>query len=296
MPRFFRLGLKKKQGLMGYVFVFPFALGFGLFFISPFVQAIIFSLNELRITETGFDLKFVGMQNFYHALFVDAVFRRALVEVTLQMFADIPLILIFSFFAANLLNQRFKGRMFARVIFFLPVIFAAEAVLMVTGADYMQQVANPAAREVFNVIRFGDFLMDLRLPERFVGYILHAINHLPTIIRSSGIQILIFLAALQSIPRSLYEAADIEGATGWENFWMITFPMITPLFLVNIIFTIINFFTTPANPLVGLIRSAAWGGAGYGVSVAMAWLYFSIIAVMMGVAYLITRKMVYYET
>lgn len=296
MSKIFKLGLKRKQGLMGYVFVFPFVLGFSLFFLSPFIQAIVFSLNEFRLTETGFELNFVGMQNFYHAVFVDAVFRRALVETALQMFADIPLILIFSFFAANLLNQKFRGRMLARVVFFLPVIFAAEAILMVTGADYMQQVSNPAEREIFNVIRFGDFLKDIRMPENFVDYILHAINHLPVIIRSSGIQILIFLAALQSIPKSLYEAADIEGATGWESFWMITFPMITPLFLVNIIYTIISFFTTPANPLVQLIRDAAWGGAGFGVSVAMAWLYFLVITIILGISYLFTRKMLYYET
>lgn len=294
MTKISRLGLKKKQGLMGYAFIFPFILGFSLFFLAPLIQAIVFSLNELRITETGFELKFVGMQNFYHALFIDAVFRRALVETALQMFADIPMVLIFSFFAANLLNQKFRGRMFARVIFFLPVIFAAEAILMVTGADYMQQVSNPAEREIFNVIRFGEFLKDIRMPENFVDYILYAINHLPVIIRSSGIQILIFLAALQSIPSSLYEAAAIEGATGWESFWLITFPMITPLFLVNIIFTIINYFTTPANPLVQLINDATWGGAGYGVSVAMTWLYFLVITIMLGIAYLITRKMLYY--
>lgn len=291
----FRLTLSKKRALLGYAFTLPFAVGFAVFFLYPLVQSIIFSFNELRIVPTGYQLESVGWDNYYHSLFVDPDFRRLFVETLIRLLTDIPTILIFSFFAANLLNQKFKGRALARVIFFLPVILSAEIILQVQQADYMQQAMTLSQEGMFSIQELDAFLRTLKLPPFLIDFIVNAINHVPEIIRASGIQILIFLAALQSIPASLYEAADMEGATGWENFWKITFPLISPMLLVNVVYTIIDMFTSPTNELLVLIKKTAWGGAGFGVSVAMSWMFFAAIIILLIICIRLVGQMVHYE-
>ena len=126
--------------------------------------------------------------------------------------------------------------------------------------------------------------------------IFQAINEVPLIIRSSGIQILIFLAALQSIPKSLYEAAHMEGATGWEAFWKITFPLVSPLLLVNVVYTIVDSFTAADNALLELIQNSAWSGSGFGVSTAMSWIYFAAVLAILAVTIILLGRRVHYET
>lgn len=292
----FRLSLEAKKSALGYAFTMPFAIGFALFFLYPFIQSMIFSVNELQITKTGYELTFVGLKNYYHALFVDPQFRRVFVESMVGMLIDIPTILMFSLFAATLLNQKFRGRLLARVIFFLPVILSAEIATKINQSHYMGEAMDMAQQGLFNIKNIGTALTQLKLPPGFVMFIIDAINRVPEIIRASGIQILIFLAALQSIPSSLYEAAEMEGATAWEGFWKITFPLMSPLFLVNIVYTIIDTFTTPTNKLMRLIKASAWGGAGFGVSAAMSWFYFAAIVLILGITLLIVSRNVYYES
>jgi ABC-type sugar transport system permease subunit len=138
--------------------------------------------------------------------------------------------------------------------------------------------------------------MYLKLPEGLLTYIVQGSERISEIIRSSGIQILIFLAGLQSIPSSLYEVAKIEGATGWESFWMVTLPLLSPLIVTNIVYSIIDFFTAPSNELVNFIQDNTFGGAGYGVSMAMSWLYFVLVGIfLLLTAGLISRKVVYMD-
>ena len=137
--------------------------------------------------------------------------------------------------------------------------------------------------------------MDMRLPEGFLAFILQAVNYIPDIIRSSGIQIFIFLAGLQSIPGSLYEAADIEGATSWENFWLITVPLMSPIIVVNIVYTIVASFTAADNQLLSLIRQTSFGGGGYGIGVAMAWVYFLVIGIFLLIVLKIISRWVFYQ-
>ena len=296
MRRSRRLSLKTQKSLLGLLFTLPFILGFGAFLAWPFIQSIIFSVSKLTIVPTGYVLDFVGLQNYRHALLVDAKFRQVFMETVVTMAARIPVILVFSFFAANLLNQRFPGRTLARVIFFLPVVMGAEITLKMQKADYMQQAMSLSESGLIPLRVIRESLVSLKLPLAFVNFIFEAINQVPVIIRSSGIQILISLAALQSIPRSLYEAADMEGATAWESFWKITFPVISPLMLVNVVYTIVDSFTAPDNRLLELIQETAWAGAGFGVSTAMSWFYFSIIVVILAITGFFAGRGVHYET
>lgn len=296
--RRFKLTLRQRDNIMGYIFILPFIIGFILFILSPVVQSIVLSTNEVRITSTGFELDYIGLSNYNFALRVHADFVEELVNVMRLMLMNVFWILVFSFFAALLLNQRFRGRLIARVIFFLPVIMSSGVILKLEQEDYMMGMLEGTVEETFNFVNFdalSSFLMRLRIPDGFMETIALAVDNIPTIINASGIQILIFLAGLQSISPSLYEAAEVEGGTAWENFWLITLPMISPLILTNMVYTIVDFFISPNNTLVQMIRNTTFQGAGFGVSAAMSWIYFTAIAVILGITLLIFNRLVFYH-
>ncbi|HKM17877.1 MAG TPA: sugar ABC transporter permease, partial [Limnochordia bacterium] len=221
-----RFSLRTREAINGHLFTLPFVIGFIAMFLYPFIQSIMFSLSELEISTEGYKLIWVGLDNYYNALFVNAEYPRLLAETALQMLRDVPLILVFSFFAAILLNQRFKGRLFARVVFFLPVILAADIIMRMESADYISAFLDASLAEeaavqgtlgtIFSRGQLVSVLMYMKLPQQLVTYIVSGSEQIATIIRSSGVQILIFLAGLQSISPSLFEVAKIEGATGWE--------------------------------------------------------------------------------
>lgn len=111
---------------------------------------------------------------------------------------------------------------------------------------------------------------------------------------ASGIQIIIFLSGLQTISTSMYEAADIDGCTKWESLWKITFPMISPLFLVNWIYTIVDFCMRSDNEVMEKISDTMIVDLNYGFASAMAWSYFLIVIAIIGISSLIISKGVYY--
>ena len=299
--RRFRLNLRAREAVSGYLFTLPFTLGFLVMFLRPFIQSIVFSLSKLELSSIGYSLTYVGLDNYYNALFVNAEYPRLLLETAGAMFYSVPLILVFSFFAAILLNQDFKGRTAARVIFFLPVILGADIIGRMESADYVTLFLEEGILDVDEMTFVGreqllSLIMYLKFPEELLTYIVMGSLRIAEIIRSSGVQILIFLAGLQAIPPSYYEVAKIEGATGWESFWKVTFPLLSPLIVINIVYSIIDFFTSPRNELVEFIRSSMFGSAGYGVSMAMSWIYFGVVAVfLLLTAGLISRKVVYMD-
>lgn len=292
----FRLGLERRRAFTGYIYVFPFIVGFALFFVRPFVQSVIFSLSELRVTQTGYVLKFVGLNNYHYALRVDPSFVRAFTETMVQTLTAIPAVLVLSFFAATLLNQEFRGRTLARVIFFLPVILGAGVLVRMGQQQLMLGEGTAAGSGILSGQSVRFLFARLRLPVGFIQYITDAVDRIPGIVNASAIPILIFLAGLQSIPGSLYEAAQIEGATSWESFWKITFPLLSPLFMVNIVFVIVDSFAAGNNPVVQHIEGIAWGRGIYGVSVAMTWMYFSAVGLLLLIIFgLLSRRVFYHE-
>jgi ABC-type sugar transport system permease subunit len=294
--RSFGMTLRQKRNYVGYVFVLPFIVGFLLFFLLPFIQSIEFSISELVIGRDGYELNYVGLRNYYQALFVSPQFREVFFGQVRQMMLNVPAILMFSFFAAILLNGEFKGRWLARVIFFLPVIMSAGIVLQLEKYDFMYDVGRAGGFSGTGIAgtNLKLFLNELKLPVVFIELLVTAVENVSDIIRKSGMQILVFLAGLQSIPSYLYEACDIEGATAWERFWIITFPLMTPSMVANIIYSIVDSFTAGDNELVRFIHTTAFGGMGYGVSVAMSWLYFMVIAVILALVVAVTSKRTYY--
>lgn len=296
-----KLSLTQKRSMLGLLFIAPWLLGFIFLFAGPLAQSIRFSFNKLTVAPTGYELENVGWRNFTDALFVDANFNRILTESVLGMVVDVPLILFFSLFSAVLLNQKFRGRGIARAIFFLPVILASGAVAAAESSGLINLVGNAEVAEQlgqassqFNIRSMVMILAEAGFPITFIDYIVEAVMRIYEIISSSGVQILIFLAALQSVPGNLYEVAKIEGATAYETFWKVTFPMVSPLILTNIIYTIIDSFSD--SPVTRMIYETAFKTQNFGLSAAMAWLYTIVVSILLIVmGYIVSRKTFYHN-
>lgn len=301
LSRKWSVSLSRKRRLAGLLFTLPFIAGFVFFFLYPFVQTILYSLSTLVIQRTGYELTYSGLKNYNYALRVDPNYVRAVADTVVRLVTDIPLTLAFSLFAAVILNQKFKGRMLARVVFFLPVIYGAGIILKMEANSYMDQLLQSSQMGNINTGFFSPqslerFFMDLKLPSWVLDYIITAQNRFTDIIKASGVQILIFLAGLQSIPSSLYESAHVEGATGWESFWKITFPMMTPLIMTNTIYTIIQFFGAPSNQVQEVVSAITFQSAeGFGRSAAMTCIYVALILVVLSIVSAIVSKMVMYN-
>lgn len=297
-----KLTLQGKDAVAGYLFIIPFLVGFFGLFLPMLLKSVMFSFSNMTVEKGGYVLEKAansGFEHYIRALTIDPKFNLQLLGAVKDMAVNVPLILIFSFFAANLLNQKFRGRGVARSIFFFPVILTSGIVLGIESSDLLQATLGPEgmlsaddASTVFNVATF--LLKYTNLPSGIVTYLSEAVLGIYDIVIASGVQILIFLAGLQGISPSLYEASNMEGATAWENFWKITFPMISPLILVNAIYTIIDSFTSANNELMSLIKKTIFNDVRYGYGSAMAWIYFLVIAVIISVVGGIIAKRVFY--
>ena len=216
-----RLSLRRQKALTGYLFTLPFVIGFILFFLAPFIQAIIFSLNQLKIVAGGYELIFNKLENYRYALFTDTKFVRVFTETFLHMLLDVPAIIFFSFFAAMLLNQKFRGRLLARSIFFLPVILSSGVILGLESTDYMQTMleqSTSAASSFLSGPMLTEFLMQLKIPREMLLYVINVVDRIPDVIRASGIQILIFLAGLQSISHRCMKLPRWKGHLRGRHF------------------------------------------------------------------------------
>lgn len=297
----FRWTLARRRSLLGIAFISPWLIGFIFLFLYPLLQSIRFSFSKLTIVEGGYELAAIGWSNFKNALMINPTFNRLLTESIVDMIVNVPLILFFSLFSATLLNQKFRGRLAARAIFFLPVILASNAIAAAEASGLINLIGDSnAINEMGNATSSfnSDFivmmLLDLGIPLGFIDYLTEAIMRIYDIVSSSGVQIIIFLAALQGIPGTMYEVAKIEGATAYETFWKITFPMVSPLILTNMIYTIIDSFTT--SPITRTIYTTAFTTQDFGLSAAMSWLYTLVIGVMLIVVGItVSRRVFYYN-
>jgi ABC-type sugar transport system permease subunit len=139
----------------------------------------------------------------------------------------------------------------------------------------------------------GVFL-DLGLPLGLVDYIVDLVSRIYEIVRASSVQIIIFIAALQSISPELYEVSKIEGATAYETFWKITFPMVTPLILTNVVYTIIDKYVT--SEVVNTAYDTAFTTYNCGLSSAMSVLSTIVMCLILTVVcVLISKKTFYYN-
>lgn len=290
--------------MWGYLFILPWILGFILFFIQPLIESLVFSFHKVDIKDTGLVKTFVGWDNYKYALRVDPDFIRNLTDAIKTVCLQVPVILVFSFFVAVLLKQNFHGNKIAKAIFFLPVILASGIFMKmqidnstVDSAVGLTSTLNDESQTlaVLRAFKIENYLAQAGLSQKMINYIVTPINQLFDVISSSGIQIFIFLAGLHSIPDSLYEAAYIEGATGWEAFWKITFPYVSPLILVNTVYSVIDNFTSPSNAAMQQILTVGFDNYVLGTAGAMSWIYFVIICGILGIVSFFISKKVFYQ-
>lgn len=293
--------LSQRQARIGRLFVYPWLIGFLIFFAQPFFQSIMFAFSKLDVFPDGYRLTYVGLKNFVKALQEDPNFIQYLTTEVGNIIVNIPLILMFSLFIAILLNQKFKGRTFVRAVFFLPVVVMSGALLYVLETNSMEQFAMGAQAGMamsnspfVRGIDFRGWLIQVTGNIPFIMPIINAIDRVYEIIWKSGVQILLFLAGLQSIPSSLYEVASVEGATAWESFWKITLPMISPIILVNVVYTIIDSFTDYSNDVLRYILEVAFRRLDHGYAAAIAWLYFLIIGIFLAIVIYVLSKRTFY--
>lgn len=298
MPKL-HLSYEKKKGFYGYGFIALWFVGALIFFIIPVVKSFIYSFYDVKPDIGQLVMSKVGLANFKYAFMTDANFRKNLAEVLGQTAWQTPIIIIFSLFVAIIINQKFRGRTFARAVFFLPVIIATGPVYAIITGDL--STSGTADADQFSTMFSADMVDELL---EFVG--IYGFNDKLTELLSTmtsdilnlvwkcGIQIIIFLSALQGIPSSAKEAAAIEGATAWEFFWKITLAYVSPMILVNLVYTIIDTFTDPTNKVMEQMLQVQHDWK-YGLSAAMAWSYFAIVLVVVGIIFAIMNKVIYYD-
>ncbi|HPF86679.1 MAG TPA: sugar ABC transporter permease [Candidatus Limiplasma sp.] len=270
----FRLSMSRKRMITGILFILPWLVGFLYFYVRTLFMTGEFSLSEIEIASGGgYNLLYVGLENFRYAFRAHASFKQVLATSMLDMVIDVPLIIFFSLFVAMLLNRKFKGRAVVRAIFFLPIILNADAVsealamqlqMMTGGISTVSSEIAASASSSVNISYYISLFENLAMPRVVLEYIVSAVSRISDIITASGVQIIIFIAALQSIPPALYEVSRIEGATGYETFWKITFPMVMPHIITNVVYTVIDAFAK--SDVVDLAYETAFTDYNYGLS------------------------------
>lgn len=303
-----KIPYERRKALYGYGFISVWMVGTLLFFLIPLVQSLCYCFmdNAQLKPETGgmkqvwlWEVGQNWLANFRYAFAADPNFKPRLVEVLRDTAINTPMILIFSLFIAVILNQEFKGRGLARAIFFLPVIIATGPVYNIINGDIASTGADSGAQfstlfETDMVDKLLEFLGVMNISDNLSTIINSVTTNIFGLVWSSGIQILIFLAALQNIPVSAKEAASMEGATAWEYFWKITLPYVSPMILANFIYTVIDSFTKPDNAVMGIVlsRQLDWD---YARAAAMAWSYFAIVMAVVGLIVAVINKYMFYE-
>jgi len=295
------LTMRTREMLTGYIFILPAVIGLVFLFLPMLGRVVQYAFNDIYIPMgERYVLEPRGIDHFYDAFRVHPTFVRVLTGMVTDILWNVPLIIFFSLFMAILLNRQFPGRLLVRAIFFLPVVLAVPAIqdtltmVMAMMAEGMGDMSGEvevdtyfdAGAVAWMLIRFG-------VPIQFIAFVVGAVARLHIIIRSGGVQMLIFLAALQSIPTSMYEAAQVEGTTAYESFWKITLPMISPLIITNMVYTVVDMFAV-SEP-IAMAHTLAFGTArNFGLSAVFTLTSSAIVTLMILIAgFLISRKAVY---
>ncbi len=291
-------GLQKRKAISGYLFISPFILGFLVFMVKPLFESLYMSFCTVELGAGVYNPIWQGLLNYKNAFFVDENFNKYLVEEITRMLVYSLAIMVFSFFVALILNQKFKGRALVRAVFFLPVILSSGVILGLETNNAlmsrMQDTIEMTTEGISVTAAVEDLLRTAGVGVKAFEKVFEIIDNIYDVAIASGIQIIIFLSGLQTISSSMYEAAAIEGCTKWESLWKITFPMVSGLLLVNWIYTVIDFCMRSDNKVIDKITTVMVSQLQYGFASAMSWVYFLVVIAYVGITSLIISKGVYY--
>lgn len=304
LPKLGRASLAERKARKGWLFVLPFVLGFVLVYLPIIIDSICFSfmtIDSAIDSKTGNACTIAVNHGFefYKKMFGTAAFTEKLLNGVLQLLWEVPAVVIFALFVAVILNQKMLGRAVFRAIFFVPVILSTGLLESITassltGEDGIDDGSGQnTANEFVSAMDIEMLFSNMKVGTELVTYVVGLVNNVYNIINYSGVQMLIFLAGLQSISPAIYEAARIDGASAWETFWKITFPMISPMILVNGIYTIIDSFTRNNNTVMQYIENVY--GTDRSLATAEYWVYFMIVFAIVAIFAGIVSAYVFYQ-
>lgn len=280
----------------GLLFVLPWLIGTLAFFIRPFVQVFYYAFHEVSFPDGVITYGPFGTDSYVRVFTEDTTFVRSFFESILGIFTQSVYVIFFSLFVALILKSRFRGRTLVRAVFFLPVIVATGPVLEIINGDTLAQTMMSGDRtaDLFASGSLGEVLLEMGLSAELIGAFNGIIDGIFNLSWQSGIQILLFLAALQGVPGHLYEAAQVEGASRWEGFWRITLPMITPVLLLNVVYTVIDGFTSFGNTIIKLIVSQTQK-LHLSYAAALGTSYFLVVFAIILIVYAVMSRFTFYQ-
>ncbi|MBQ4332509.1 MAG: sugar ABC transporter permease [Clostridia bacterium] len=286
-------GLVERQQWTGRKFVLIWEIGFVWFILLPLVKSFIYSFNNVRITTSGFQLEFIGLEKYQFIFYESPSYVDNLTSSLSSFFTSVPIIFALSLILGIVLNQEFPGRLAFRTIFFLPVIMSTGVILDFIksneAAAMMSSMATGGGAGLINVVEIFD---EMGLPQSVSELLAKYINTIFDLMWDCGVPIVLFIAGLQSIPASMFEAADVEGATAWERFWYITFPMLSNTSVLVLVFVAISFFVKSNNPVIDQAFTVLQEQQVYSTSAAMLWTYFGIVIALSALAFFLIDRFV----
>ena len=279
-----------RNNLEAYTFMAPYVIGVLAFFLFPLIFSLVISFGDYRTVHGGNTLEFVGLKNYIDLFVEDATYSGAFLTGIKTTLINTPLIVIFSLIIAVVLNKKMIAQGFFRTVFFLPFLLGTGYVMkQLLGVGAVDQAMTMARSIVLPAEVSGYLGADL------TGLLTAFLSQITWVFWRSGVQVILFLAGLQSINKSLYESARVDAATEWEVFWKITIPMITPMMLLIIVYTIIDSFTDPTNPIGEMFMHRAFDKTEYSLSAAMSWVYFLFIILLVGIVFLVMKRFIHSE-
>lgn len=291
-------GIETIKRRYGMAFVAPWVFGVIVFVLIPLITSFIYSISRVSIGAGGLNTELIGFKHYYNLLFKNANYGDLLVESLTGIFTSLPIIIALSLIFAIILNQQFKGRMIMRAIFFLPVIFASDVVMSVMSGDTSSASLSATLNDMggntmayMEAVDFSAILQRLNLPAELNDLMEEYLQETFNLIWSCGVQTLLFIAGLQTIPKQLYEVGKVEGATAWESFWYITMPSLSNVTLLVLVYTMIELFITKGELVMKALNDMRVYAI-YDTTSAMLWLYFLIVGLVIGVIFLLYRLLV----
>lgn len=284
-------GIETLKARYGTMFSLTWLIGMLFFFVVPIVLSIWYSFSDIKIDANKVTVVLTGLKNYKHLINTDPKYVKNLISGISSIFSKVPFILVLSMILGMFLNNEFKGRIFFRSLYFLPVIISSGVVL-----DLFLEAAQGDATSVagadslsFGMMNFAQLLEGLNLPTNIQQYLATALDNLFMLIWQSGIQIVLIIAGLQTIPDLLYEVAEVEGATKWEQFWFITLPMMIRTILIVLIYTIVEAVTIKTNSVISQGYNFFYN-LEYGLGSAALWLYFILVAAIIAIVLFLFNK------
>lgn len=290
---------RQKRKIQGLLFVSPFLIGVIVFIGIPIIQSFVYSFSKMTVTETGYRLDPVGFENYQYIFQNDVNFNTTLISSVKDMIVDVFVTVLFSFFLASVLNTSFHGRGLFRAVFFLPLIISSGLVLQLESADMLATMMSSGEKTALAggsdlTSAFANMLGEMNVGKEIVDFVIKSVSRISTIVRMSAVPVVIFLAGLQAVPSSLFEAAHMDGATRWEMFWKISFPMVSPLILVSTVYCVVDSLNNSSNPMIQLTHHTLFESFKFGIGSAMIWIYMLVTTAFLGIVYFVINRFVFY--